>query len=41
MAAIVSYAVAHATEQELRSNKRYVELKKDFERQTILTAEYR
>ena len=41
MAAIISHAVAHATEQELRSNKTYVELKKDFERQAILTAEYR
>ena len=41
MAAIISYAVAHATEQELRSNSNYVELKKDLERQAILTAEYR
>ena len=41
MAAIISHAVAHATEQELRSNKNYTQLKKDLERQVILTAEYR
>jgi len=41
MAAIVSHIIAHATEQELHSNKNYVALKKDLQRQAILTAEYR
>ena len=41
MAAIISQVIAHATEQELRSNKNYVQLKKDLECQAILMAEYR
>ena len=41
MAGIIAHIIAHVTEQELRSNKNYVELKKDLERQAILTAEYR
>ena len=41
MAAIISHAVAHATDEDLRHNGNYVELKKELERQAILTAEYR
>jgi len=40
MAEIISHIIAHVTEQELHSNKNYVALKKDLQRQAILTAEY-
>jgi flagellar basal body-associated protein FliL len=39
--AIIVQAVSHATEQELRANKVYVELKKQLKLQTLLCAEYR
>ena len=39
--AIIVQAVSHATEQELRANEVYVELKKQLKLQTLLCAEYR